>query len=161
MAGNLLSDLTGYLTAPATETSPGAISAQYASPEASLGTLTWTGTTAPGGTITKLYYYQVLGPFCKVYWKIKASTPGLLVTAVSAPFPLDLPAPKQFSSQVNDSWMYLGDGAVLANPANLNSNGSGCGIYKDASGNILLRINSGTVAVAAGFAMASCSYLIA
>ncbi len=156
-----LSDFAGTLTGPATNTAAGAISAENLAAEQALGALTWMGTTAPSGTINKVYAWNRVGHSISIYWFIKTSVAGALVTAVETPLPADLPTPWAPSIQVNDSWSYIGAGAVLASANAALSNGASCGLYKNSSGIFVLRVYSGVNSLSANFAMGSVTYLTA
>lgn len=157
-----LSDIVGRTEKLATLTEPGAVIAQGTSNEASLGTISWTGVLGllpPSGAITKTYSYSLSGRVCTIAWRIKATTPGLAVTQASCPFPAAAPAPFQQVGTENDEWVYIGSGGILGTKSDTPSMGSSAGIYRDASGDLQLRINSGSVSVGARFAKGIVTYI--
>lgn len=87
---------------------------QFTSVEQDLGNLTWTATTAPGGTVTKKYKWTRNGNDVTVHFKITASVAGLLATAVEFDLPSDMPIPNTFSSQPNNFIVSLGSGLLSA-----------------------------------------------
>lgn len=153
-----LTDIVGIGEKLATRETPGAIVAQDTSGEAPLGTVTWVG-TPPGGTVTKSYYYTLAGRMCTLTWRIKCTTPGLLVFSNSVPFPSGAPAPLQMAGTESDEWLYIGAGGILDSKSSMPNYGSACGIYREANGTLSLRINSGSVAVGARFAKGLVTYI--
>ncbi len=155
-----LSELTGVLNSLAAPNKAGAVTAQGSSGELALGNLTWSGTAAPTG-ITKSYIWVQTGNNVILYWVIRATGPGVLVTSVSTPLPAGSPVPWTFASQANNSWSYLGSGAILPGLTSLANAGASSGLFKDSDGSFSLRINTGTAALAATYALGVVTYLTA
>lgn len=141
----------------ATKTSPGATASEFTSPEKALGALSWVG-TPPSGSISGVYRYVQRANEVVVYWRIKASVGGLLVTQVSTPLPSDIPLPFDFSNQARNEWAWMGYGAVLGNPNGSLSGGTGCGLFLDGNGVYQLRIYS-ALSLAANYAQGVVSYI--
>jgi len=96
-------------TANSTETTYKALGKQTLSATG----LVFTGTTAPSGTANLSYNYTQIGNTVTVNFKLLYSVAGTLITAVSIPFPSDLPTPIQptgFTS-ANEK-LYIGVGQV-------------------------------------------------
>lgn len=122
----------------------------------SLGTLSWTATTAPSGTITKVYQWYKMGNICNIFWAVRASVAGLLVTQMSVPLPGDAPTPGNLSNQTNDSIVSLGSGAIQALvTAAVNQNA--CCLYKTSGGSYELR-NFVTAGLAATYVTGQLTY---
>lgn len=128
------------------------------SPEQNIGTLTWTGTSAPSGTIVKTYRWSQVGKTVTLFFKITAATPGLAVTAVSFPLPSDCPVPGTFASQPNSTHIAVGSGLIGAT-ANTGAVMGGAQLTVDGSGNFLIQaVGTG---VAATNVWGTINYLVA
>lgn len=57
------------------------------------GTITWTATTAPSGTLTQNYQWTQIGKFVVLRINVKYSVAGGTVTAVTMTLPSDCPTP--------------------------------------------------------------------
>lgn len=57
------------------------------------GTITWTATTAPGGTVTKVYRWSQVGDIVKYNFVLNHSIAGTVITKVVLTLPSDMPAP--------------------------------------------------------------------
>jgi hypothetical protein len=74
---------------------------------------TWTGTTAPSGTATASYNYTQMGNIVTVNVKILYTVAGTLITALSIPFPSDLPTPIQPTGfTISNEKLYIGVGQL-------------------------------------------------
>jgi hypothetical protein len=96
-------------TANSTETTYKALGKQTLSATG----LVFTGTTAPSGTTSLSYNYTQIGNTVTINFKLLYSVAGTLITAVSIPFPSDLPTPIQptgFTS-ANEK-LYIGVGQL-------------------------------------------------
>lgn len=103
------------------------------------GPFTWTG-TAPTINTAKCMYHQV-GKTVTANMLMGLSPSGVNNTQVSFPFPSYLPAPKQFTTSVDLTWISIGDGSLLATPDSP-IEGGGCGILRNTGGGLLFVIYS-------------------
>lgn len=121
-----------------------------------LGTLTWSGTLAPSGTITKVYQWYKMGNICNIFWAIKASVAGTLITQMTVPLPGDAPTPGNLSNQATDSIVSVGSGSIQALiSAAITSNA--CSLYKTSGGNYELR-NYATAGLGATYVTGQLTY---
>lgn len=87
------------------------------------GTITWTGTTAPSGSLTQTYYWRQIGKEVKLDIAAKYTVAGAANTAVSFTLPTDCPAPVEWngfgaaSEKVWTGYGYVDAGATGAPPA--------------------------------------------
>lgn len=126
------------------------------SAEQDIGTLAWTGTSAPSGTINKKYRWSQVGKTVTLFFKIDAAVAGLAITAVSFPLPGDCPTPATFASQPNSTHVTVGAGLIGA-AANTGAVMGGSQLTVDGSGNFLVQV-VGT-GVAATFVWGTVNYL--
>lgn len=131
---------------------------QTTSAEQDLGTLTWTATTIPAGTITKKYKWTRNGNEVNIYFKITATIGGLLVTGVEFDLPSDMPVPNTFTNQPNNSIIALGNGLLSAidNPSIGTSDSSK--LFKNGSGTYVIRTEAAN-GLAASRAWGRISYI--
>lgn len=142
----------------ATGTGSTTLSSYHEAIEQNLGTLTWTATTAPSGTINKKYKWSRIGNIVTVLLKIDASIAGTAVTAVEFEMPSDMPSPAVFASQPVSTIVAVGSGK-LASSANPTIGGAeGSKLYKNGSGTYVIAVEA-TVAVTGTFTWGSLTYL--
>lgn len=73
------------------------ITYQDAGSQTYAGTITWTGTTAPSGTLTKNYYWRQIGKEVKLDIALKYTVAGAALTAVTLTLPSDAPTPVEWN----------------------------------------------------------------
>lgn len=145
----------GIGTGLATATQPGAISAEYQSTEQDLGTLTWTGTTAPSGTISKKYRWARTGKRVDLWILITATVVGSALTSVNFDLPSDMPTPSAFSNA--GAARIVGSGDLGTSAGDGPSNGCSF-LYNSGSGNqVWIKTSSATNA---GMAIGQLTYFV-
>ena len=78
--------------------------------------IAFTGTTAPSGTATLTYNYNRIGNVVTATFTLLYTVAGSAITAVSIPFPTDLPTPVQPNGFTSASEkLYLGNGQLGTN----------------------------------------------
>jgi hypothetical protein len=92
------------------------------SAELALGTLTWTGTTAPSGTIVKNYRWARIGKAVTLTCNINASIAGVAVASLAFDLPADCPLPAAVTGIANNDIQYSGDGMASATTTNIAAN---------------------------------------
>lgn len=124
-----------------------------------LGTLTWSGVLGisnPSGTISKKHKGTTQGTIHTGHIRVKAATPGALITGLSFPLPTGWPLPVDLPNQEDNSWVVQGTGGVLAG-IGVALTGITCGIWKVSSGVYEFRLTS-TASIAANSAIGWISY---
>jgi len=106
-----------------------------------LGTLTWSGLTAPSGTVTKVYKYMKHGGLIHFWFYIHASTPGILVTGVEFGLPSEVPSPSLWTSQPNNQTVMIGNGAITSGLNASIDSLDGVRLYRNNSGNYIVSVN--------------------
>jgi len=81
--------------------------------EQSLGTLTWTGTTPPSGSLSKLYKWERgFDNTVTLWFKITYGSAGSALTAVTFDLPADCPTPEAWSDASSGDSQYTGSGVL-------------------------------------------------
>lgn len=63
------------------------------------GTITWTGTTAPSGSLTQQYFWTRVGSMVILQIYLKYSVAGTALTSVTFTIPSDVPNPAEYAGQ--------------------------------------------------------------
>ena len=90
--------------------------------EQALGTLTWTATTAPSGTVVKNYRWARIGKSVTLTCNINASIAGAAVASLAFDLPADCPLPAAITGIANNDIQYSGDGMASATTTNIAAN---------------------------------------
>jgi len=94
----------------------------------------FTGTTAPSGTATCSYNYTIIGNMVIVTFKALYTVAGSAVTALSIPFPGDLPTPIQPNGFTSASEkLYVGSGALSTSKTTIPTSAGLCTIRNNSA----------------------------
>lgn len=120
--------------------SPANSISQIAAAEQVLGTLTWTGSVSPSGTVAQTYKWIQVGNIVTFWFKVTASVAGTLTTQIAFALPADLPLPNVFASQPVSTVVVFGNGAI-AGSALLSINiANVCMLIKNSGGTYEVRV---------------------